>query len=211
MNKISQAIEFSHQLLYRTDEARVPRSSEAAEIKSPLAENQCYHHGCKTPTTLFNYYCQLHNPVYTGLEIKTSTYLNAGDGLFASQEFEKEDTIDIYGGELSVDEPELGSDRTYVFHCSVDIPSCPSYYIDAKPTTSCMARWVNSEDVDESKRNSQYQVMQFSENTALVALVATRKINIGEEIICYYGPLHKVGQTKTTESEPATAIATATT
>lgn len=158
-----------------------------------LADAEKFERGlcgyCECMTSLessrFAFFCEIHNGIGTGLEIKKSTIPNAGDGLFVwsgGNGFLAEDVLDVYGGKITKDYPRQthDNDNRYVFEYKLNDRQ---YFIDGISTKSCMARWSNS----NSNTNAIYRPFG-----GMILLFALRDLRPGEEIFVDYGPLHTI-------------------
>ena len=150
----------------------------------------CNHKDCKSLLieSRYMYYCDVHNPQATGLEVKVSTIPNAGDGLFVASgySFKNGDTIDIYDGVLLQTQSDPSQDSRYIFQTK------HGFYIDAKSTKSCMARWINS---DVKRLNVQFVHAELKTDKTVaqpIVIEAMRDIAAGEELFVDYGSDHSL-------------------
>lgn len=116
-----------------------------------------------------------------GLQVKTSNIPNAGNGLFATKEFKKDEKIDEYcGKKLNQQQFEHRSDEktSYVLELK------KGHYIDACRTNSCPARYANDPRGTKQPANADFK--SNWDHTA-VNVKANCKIQPGKEILVKYG------------------------
>jgi uncharacterized protein len=126
-----------------------------------------------------------HENLDDGLYVDDSTIPGAGLGLFAKKDFEKDQIICEFGGEL-IDELEVNKrnkdKRGDYFVDMGDDLTLDSYESD------CMAKYANDargpRKVPGLRNNS--EIVVYSDDYS-VCIVATRPIKAGEEILVEYG------------------------
>lgn len=160
-------------------------SDKTCHIKNELEQRRCIaikpnQKQCKL-TSIFLPYCQKHTKTELGLEVKTSTLPNAGNGLFALKEFQKYDIITEYIGDKITN---TNADEIYGVELNDLIPygvSLNSRYI----IDSACVRGIGSlaNDSRSSKINNASLIIEKGH----VFLQATKKILIGQEVFVNYG------------------------
>lgn len=135
---------------------------------------------CKRMTRQQLPYCHEHAKTVLGVELKKSSIPNAGKGLFAVKEFRKQDLIVPYGGE-TIDREELeeryGADTAaYAFQLQKNL------FLDA----ACVRGVGSMANTNPGHNNARIKVKGRERREA--GLYATKKINIGDEILASYGP-----------------------
>lgn len=133
-------------------------------------------------------YCSFHAKQIYGLEVKPSLIESAGKGLFTTRQFEKNEIISEYCGEVlhrdQLEERYPGDTLgMYVLHLYDD------WYVDARSTQSCVARYCNASDWGNSTNSSKSCNAMFYQDkpNKKVYLMATKTILPGQEILCCYG------------------------
>ena len=114
-----------------------------------------------------------------GVEVRTSTIPNSGDGLFASIDFQAGATLGQYRGRvLSLLQAHQLEDRDYLmggFGLNA--------HVDARFALNAPGRYVNDNN-DESQLNARFEK---DRDLRVATLIATRAIRRGEEIFASYG------------------------
>ena len=116
-----------------------------------------------------------------GVEVKTSSILGAGMGLFATREFKKGSTVTRYSGEISESQP-VGD---YVLQINGHT------YLDASKCTTYPGRYVNAASggrVVNVRYSRTRCVYRTPRGVPYVSIFATRRILPGDEILISYGP-----------------------
>lgn len=123
--------------------------------------------------------CDAHAVSVYGCEVRDSTIPRAGKGLFALSKFEKGDTVDLYEGK------RLPFTNNLILPYGFLVPE-HSHIIDAASTQSCLSRLINH---DPDRANCCF--LRFKprpeEDVTLVAIITTRDVEKGEELLINYG------------------------
>jgi hypothetical protein len=119
---------------------------------------------CNQMAGRYAHLCDEHAVAVYGVQIKSSTERNAGEGLFAARTIRKNDIIDIYAGPL-LTAPEFNTrypDGKSEYGVAVEImggdtsssntSATLTFTIDASGTQSCVSRYIN-QPADLSKIN----------------------------------------------------------
>ena len=123
--------------------------------------------------------------VDTGTVVKKSTIPNAGNGLFAENNFKKNDFIDFYTGEIIYDKEKLQQDNDYLFFNDKE-----NFYIDGKSGNK--VKYINHNN-DSNLRNCAYKYYMLPDiNILYPIVVCIEDVNEGEEFFCDYGQYYKI-------------------
>jgi len=146
---------------------------------------QCAHTSekgrCKRKTTITHPYCTKHTLEILGVYVAPSTIPKAGKGLFAAKPFKKGETISFYDGELlTTDQYNKRYDKEG--YGSYGMTLNRNWVIDARKTTSGVARYICDFTGSGKKPNVEYQ-----EYKKRIEVVTLRKIEEGEELFADYG------------------------
>jgi SET domain-containing protein len=140
---------------------------------------RCKKNTCKMLPT-----CHIHARSLYGLQVKTSTIPESGLGLFARKEFQKNELIAPYNGQLLTkheldarygSEDKAGDFAPYAVQMSRD------KYMDC----ACERGIGSYANAHNSRNNNSRYAIQNTNNT--VVLRATKKIREGQEIFVSYG------------------------
>ena len=187
---------------------------EAIRIRSSLFETSpsthyitqdtspCLAPGCTTIAHTYSCFCDRHAPAVYDCIVRDSTIPGAGKGLFAHRRLDKGITIDLYCGTCTRDDQHLASDaRDYVLRTKDQDPDS-WYFIDAKPTQSCVSRYINNQPTN--KTNCEFRNLAPSQANGLththVVVVTKKTIPKGKELFIDYGPYY--GWTLPTDDTP---------
>ncbi len=169
-------------------------TSEAQKIRAALfgfpatdyRSSTCLKDGCAARVTTYPQFCDEHGKEVYGCEVRPSSISGAGNGLFAVSDMEQGDTIDLYCGKC------LSTDRNTTRHLAYGLQVEPAHYlIDAEPVWSCISRYINhsTNPTDGGRANCAFQnLISPNFRHQHVAVITTRAISAGEELLCYYGP-----------------------
>jgi hypothetical protein len=163
----------------------------ACDLWSESCLLHCYYCLC-TPALLS---CKV---IGDGLEVKPSTIPGAGNGLFCTVPFRKNEYVTQYSGleisgtalESALREERAALKRGRDPHSHTLSINCHKAIVglSAIPATSGQGGGSYANDARERGRNNtEYQRLQLSGATELIVLRATRDITEGEEILVHYG------------------------
>jgi SET domain-containing protein len=117
----------------------------------------------------------------------------AGYGLFARGAFEEGDTIDIYDGALVpyVTDEQKKAERDILRPYGFLVED-NEHIIDAASTQSCIARYINNSEGDDSA-NCVFRRFKTSATAdiTIVTVETLRPITAGEELLVDYGKEYK--------------------
>ncbi|CAF0768320.1 unnamed protein product [Didymodactylos carnosus] len=126
-----------------------------------------------------------------GLEIRTTT--DKGRGIFSTKKFYRGDYIVEYAGDLISYQQAKQRELTYGLNCRI---GCYMYYfkhgekvycVDATDETNRLGRLINH---SRKGCNCQAKVLVIKDQPRLI-LIASRDINVGEELLYDYGERRK--------------------
>lgn len=146
---------------------------------------------CKNRVCIGRPLCWIHNRKTYGVQVKQSTITDAGKGLFATKDFEKDDLICPYVGELTTQaclNERYGEDGTGPYALTFD---------GGRATDSACYRGVasmsngliNQRTGRSRPRQLHNAIITEAEMDGVTypALYATKSIAVGDEIFCWYG------------------------
>jgi hypothetical protein len=159
-------------------------------FRSEMESHQCQfikrnQQQCKNRCIIGFEYCHSHMKTVLGLKIAPSTIPEAGKGLFAMKQFERDEKICDYHGELLTREEvhdrytNPQTNRTYTAPYTVAINN--NYAVD-----SATERGIGSLANTSAGHNNARLVVNQRART--VSIKASRRIPIGQEIFVAYGP-----------------------
>ena len=142
---------------------------------------QCTRRTCK-----YAHMCWQHTISTRGVKIAPSTIPDAGDGLFATRDFERDETVVDYGGTLVSTETFNGPDYP-LSEYGVQIND--NWVRDGRSTQSGLGRWVMDclpvNRPHDCPRNNSRIILDQRRRRASIR--ATRHIDAGDEIFASYG------------------------
>lgn len=140
--------------------------------------NQCSRTTCKYPAL-----CWQHSKTQAGLKIAPSRIPGAGQGLFATREFKKGQTICLYGDVNTTSEEYEENQSGYGVQYSRDEVA------DAASTQAGIGRYADDCKVANRPHACAGNNARFAINRRArrVTLKATKKIKVGDEIYVPYG------------------------
>ena len=114
---------------------------------------------------------------------KKSTIENAGMGLFATQNFKKNDFIDFYTGDIIFQKEKLSEQNKYLFFNEKE-----GFFIDGKNGNSM--RLINHH---KQNSNCAFEYYELPDIRILYPIVVCVKdIKIGDELLCDYGSYYDI-------------------
>lgn len=146
---------------------------------------RCAHVGdtgrCKRMTTITHPFCGQHTREHLGITIQKSNIPKAGLGMFAIRTFVADERIVEYSGEkLTTDQYDRRYNKDSMGSYGIQLSE--KYVIDARKTTSGVARYACDYHGSGKKPNAEY--INFG---GRIWIVATKRIKAGEEILTDYG------------------------
>ena len=154
----------------------LPISKHAA-----MHSQRCRYGNCQSSAYHYADFCDEHAKQIYKVEIKQSTIPDAGLGIFALDNFDEKDTVDLYEGKRIKIENSAQSNLPYGFLLKEH--NC---VVDAASTQSCISRYINH---NPSGANCSFKRFQPDSNSPifLIAVQTLRPIQKGEELFIDYG------------------------
>lgn len=143
---------------------------------------------CKKRTTT-DHKCWIHASKEDGVRVKKSNIPQAGKGLFAEKDFKKEEKVTDYCGErLTKQQLDQRYDEDETAQYAVQMGN--NYFIDARKSTDCFGRYINSPLRTKFKGNVRFATRPGQ--SGKVSIKATRNIKKGSELYLPYGRAYRL-------------------
>ena len=131
--------------------------------------------------------CWTHLAKEQGLKIKKSQIPGAGDGLYATKEWNRGNNITEYGGdrvELDNNGNDVRTGQPWRSQYGLQIKKHPLTFIDARKTNSAPGRYANTARGSEFRNNAQ---LVYDRNGRKAHVRAAQRIEPNQEIFVPYG------------------------
>ena len=136
---------------------------------------------CSKKATLTHPYCEEHTESELGFIVKKSLVENAGLGLFTTRKYKRGDVVVEYTGEvLTTEQYNKRYDKEGYGEYGMTLGK--NKVIDARKTSSGLARYICDAYGSDLKKNVQYE-----EHDGKIEVVAIKKIKPGDEFLVSYG------------------------
>jgi len=142
---------------------------------------------CKNTVCIGTDVCHVHRKSL-GLRVGGSLIPNAGKGLFATKVFRKNEVIGFYAGKAITTQQKnerYGADSTVPYM----IDGTTGMHIDSACLRSLMS--IANGSPFKTRSNAKFSTRPMGDGT--VKVTATDRLNVGDEIIIFYGPLYFQG------------------
>lgn len=180
-------------------------------------DNLCNAPLCQHSTQLYPWFCNTHGPHAFEMEIKPSTIVDAGMGLFTTHALQRGDFIALYTGDvlfsLEFKERYPHDDSAYTLEHSLtpivraDGKVCMAaaeyakklpkgravpIFIDASHIQSCLARYINDATNSNTGIPNATFVPYQGKTCPHIIVIAASDIPAGSEILVEYGSKYKL-------------------